>query len=95
MATIHNFITLSDTEATQVSDSSKTRSGRDITLQNVNSSGYIYIGASTVTSEDYGYRIAANTAISFELPAQDELFAVAENDEMDLAVISITLESEN
>jgi hypothetical protein len=95
MATLHNFITLSDTEATQVSDSSKTGSGRDITLQNVNSSGYIYIGASTVTSEDYGYRIAANTAISFELPAQDELFAIAENDEMDLAVISITLESEN
>jgi hypothetical protein len=95
MATLHNFITLSDTEATLVSDPSKTGSGRDITLQNVNNSGYIYIGASNVTSEDYGYRIAANTAISFELPAQDELFAIAENDEMDLAVISITLESEN
>jgi hypothetical protein len=95
MATTHNLITLSNTEATQVSDSANTGSGRDITLQNVNSSGYIYIGASTVTSENYGYRIAANAAISFELPAQDELFAVSENDEMNLAVISITLESEN
>ena len=94
MATSHNFITLSSEEATQVSDLSKEGSGRDITLQNVNSSGYIYIGASSVTSEDYGYRIAANTAISFELPAQDELFAVAQNNGMDLAVISITLESE-
>jgi hypothetical protein len=95
MATLHNFITLSDTEATLVSDPSKTGSGRDITLQNVNSSGYIYIGSSTVTSENYGYRIAANTAISFELPSQDEIFAVAQNDEMNLAVISITLENEN
>jgi hypothetical protein len=69
-------------------------SGMDITLQNINESGYIYIGGETVTPSDYGYRIAPNTAISFELDGSDALYAVSEGS-LNLAVIQIALESTN
>ena len=91
MSTTHNFITLSNTTPVQVSEPSKDGPARDITLQNVNTSGYIYIGESSVTSSNYGYRISPNTAISFELLDQDEIFAISENNAMNLAVISVNL----
>jgi hypothetical protein len=91
MATTHNFITLSNTTPVQVSEPSNDGPARDITLQNVNASGYIYIGDSSVTSSNYGYRISPNTAISFELLDQDEIFAISENNAMNLAVISVNL----
>jgi hypothetical protein len=95
MATIHNIIELSTTQPTQLSDPSSSGSGRDITFQNISDFGYVYIGTSAVSSTDYGFRILPNTAISFELTAQDEIFAISENEGMRLAVISINLENEN
>jgi len=69
-----------------------TTSGRDVTIQNVNASGYIYVGGTGVTTENYGYRISANHAISFELDSQDELYVIGSTSNMKVAVISINLE---
>lgn len=92
MAT-HSLITLSNTTATALTPNG-THSGIDITIQNVNESGYIYIGAtSTVSSTDYGFRIMPNHAISFELPGNDDLFAIAQTDGLKIAVIKTSLES--
>ena len=68
-------------------------SGLDVTIQNVNASGYIYIGGEGVTSTNYGYRISPNHAISFELPGSDSLYAIASTTSMSVAVISIGLET--
>ncbi len=69
--------------------------GMDITLQNVNASGYIYIGGDeTLTSTNYGFRIMPNHSISFELPSADALYAVADGS-MSLAVMMTGLESQN
>lgn len=68
-------------------------SGLDVTIQNVNTSGYIYIGGEGVTSTNYGYRISPNHAISFELPGSDSLYAIASTTSMSVAVISIGLET--
>jgi hypothetical protein len=65
----------------------------DITIQNVNSSGYIYIGGDdTVNSENYGYRIAPNNAWSVELPGNDALYAMAEWSGLYIAVMQVGLE---
>jgi len=91
--TQHSLITLSNTSATRLTPNG-THSGMDITLQNVNASGYIYVGGNNEISDtDYGFRIMPNHSISFELPGKDELYAISSTDNMKLAVIKINLES--
>ena len=89
---IHSLVTLSDSTPTRVSPHG-THSGVDITIQNVNTSGYIYIGSSTVSEENYGYRILPNHAISVELSGQSSLYAVASVNAMKAAVLRTNLES--
>lgn len=92
--TTHNVYTLSDSETTQITPNG-THSGMDITIQNVNTSGHVYVGGDGVTSSNYGYRIMPNHAISFELAGEDDLYLIAENNEMKAAVIKINLEGHN
>ena len=68
-------------------------SGMDITIQNVNASGYIYVGGEGVTSSNYGYRISPNHAISFELPSNDGLYLMSSDSDMQAAVIQTGLEN--
>jgi hypothetical protein len=90
--TIHSLATLSNTTATRLTPNG-THSGLDITIQNVNASGYIYIGGnSDISDTDYGFRLMPNHSISFELPGKNELFAIASSNEMKLAVIKTNLE---
>jgi hypothetical protein len=64
----------------------------DITIQNVNATGFVYIGAEGVTSSNYGYRIAPDNAISFELSGSDALFAIAGDVGSSVAVFKTQLE---
>jgi len=89
--TAHNLYNIGTSEVRITPNG--THSGMDITIQNVNSSGYVYVGAEGVSSSDYGYRILPNHAISFELHGNDALYVVASAPDMDVAVISMNLES--
>lgn len=88
--TIHSLTTLSDSSATLLSPNG-THSGVNVSVQNANDDGYIYIGGDTVTTLDYGYRISPNSAIAFELDAYDSIYAVSETNGMKAAVIITTL----
>lgn len=90
--TQHNLVTLSNTSATLISPPN-THSGTDITIQNVNASGYVYVGGESVSSTNYGYRLLPNHAISFELDGRDSLFAISSAPAMKAAVIQISLET--
>jgi hypothetical protein len=72
----HSLVTLSNTSATKLTPNGK-HSGMDITLQNVNESGYIYIGGEAVTSTNYGFRIMPNHSFSIELNGNDAIYAIA------------------
>ena len=74
--TKHALTTLSSSTATKITPVG-THSGMDITLQNVNADGYIYIGSSSVSSTNYGFRIMPNHSISFELPGKNSLYAIS------------------
>lgn len=89
--TTHRLYTVNSTSAVALTPPG-VHSGMDITIQNVNISGYLYLGSSSVTTSDYGYRLLPNHAISFELPGQDDLYVIAENDGMAAAVIKTNLE---
>lgn len=89
--TTHQIYTLSNVTPTEITPPG-THSGMDITIQNVNGAGYIYVGSETVTTSNYGYRLLPNHAISFELSGEDDLHLIAENLNMLAAVIKINLE---
>jgi len=67
----------------------------DITIQNVHASATVYIGGEGVTSSNYGYRLLAGSAISFELPGKDALYAITDTNESKVAIIKTNLESGN
>jgi hypothetical protein len=88
--TTHNLYTLSNTVATNISEGRD--AGYDITVQNVNISGYIYLGGADVSSTDYGFRLAPNQAFSVELPGTDDLYVVGSTTNLKAAVIRTNLE---
>jgi hypothetical protein len=92
--TSHALTTLSSSAATRLTPSG-IHSGLDITVQNVHASATVYIGGEGVTSSDYGYRLLAGTAVSFELPGRDALYAISSTNGTQVAVIKTGLESGN
>ena len=89
----HSLMSISNSAATRLTPSG-THSGMDITIQNVNASGYIYLGVNdTLDATNYGFRIMPNHSISFELVGDDVLYAFASAPDMKAAVIKINLES--
>lgn len=90
--TQHSLTTLSSSSPTRLTPNG-IHSGMDITIQNVNDSGYIYIGGEDLSSTSYGYRIMPNHAISVELNGQSSLYAIASTNNMKLAVLNTSLES--
>ncbi len=92
MATRHALVSLSSAEAVRLT-ATGIHSGMDITIQNVDDEAYVYIGSESVTSLDYGYRIAPGHAISWELPGTDSLYAITNTDGSKVAVLKTNLES--
>lgn len=91
----HKLITLSDSTPTRLTPKGM-HAGMDITIQNVNDSGYIYIGGTeTLSASDYGFRLIPNQAIAFELPGMDALYAISQNNEMLVGLIKTGLESQD
>lgn len=88
----HGLTTLSNITPIRLTPNG-VHSGIDITLQNVNDSGYIYIGGSnTVSSTNYGFRIMPNHSISIELNGSDAIYAISSVNGMSLAVLKARLE---
>lgn len=92
--TIHALTTLSDSVATRLTPAGL-HSGMDITIQNTDASAVVYIGGEGVTSSDYGFRLNPGSAISFELPGMDALYAISDTEDSKVAVLKTNLESGN
>jgi len=88
--TTHKIETLGETP-TKITPNG-THSGMDITIQNVNTSGYIYVGGEGVSTSNFGYRLMPNHAISFELSGQDDLYLIGESSGLLAAVLKLKLE---
>jgi hypothetical protein len=89
--TQHALVSLSSSSSTRLTPLG-THSGRDFTIQNVNDSGYIYIGGQEVTALNYGFRIMPNHAISVELTGRHGIYAIASGPDMKAAVLQTNLE---
>ena len=91
--TTHEIVALSTTVPVKLTEG-QTHSGMDITIQNINATGYVYVGGDDVSTTDYGFRILPNHSISFELSGKDTLYVVSSAGGMSAAVIKIGLETE-
>jgi hypothetical protein len=89
--TTHSLLEIGNESPVLVSPTG-VHSGCDITIQNVNGSGYIYLGGQGVTTSNYGFRIDPNSAVSFELPGKSALYAIGSLSSMDVAVLTMDLE---
>ena len=89
--TRQNLVTLSSSQATLVGPI-VVHGGTDLTVQNANDEGYIYLGNEYVTTERYGFRLLPNTAVSFELPAYSTIYAISSVNGMNAAIIMTGLE---
>jgi len=91
MATRHSIVALNTSTPVRVTPIG-THSGVDITIQNINSTGYVYVGGDDVSTTDYGFRILPNHSISFEVTGRDQLYLVSSAGSMNAAVIMLSLE---
>ena len=92
MATYHKLLTLSNETATELTPGGKTHSGLDLTIQNVHETANVYIGSSSVTASNYGYKLEAGDAFSVELNPRDELYAISDVNGSSLALLRVLLE---
>jgi len=70
-----------------------THSGMDITIQNVDITHNVYIGADGVTSTNYGYKLIPGHGWSVELSGMDDLYICGDQDGQFAAVIKVKLEA--
>jgi hypothetical protein len=89
--TTHSLTTLSNTSATRLTPNGL-HSGMDITIQNVDSSAYVFLGGEGVTASDYGYRLAPGSAWSVELPGLDAIYAITDINNSKVALLKTGLE---
>jgi hypothetical protein len=89
--TTHALTQLSNTEATRLTPPGL-HSGMDITLQNVNTDAYVFVGGEGVTTTNYGYRISPNNGWAIELPGKDALYAISDVNGANVAVLQTGLE---
>ena len=92
--TTHSLTPLSSSTATRLTPAG-VHSGMDITIQNIHASAYVYVGGEGVTTSSYGYRLSPGSAISFELPGKDAMYAITDTNSSQVAVIKTNLETGN
>lgn len=88
---VNKIVALSTTSPILLSPPA-THSGVDITVQNINGEGYVYIGGSNLTSGNYGFRIDPSHAVSVELNGRDALYALGSTAGLSVSVFMSNLE---
>jgi hypothetical protein len=89
--TTHSLTTLTNSAPLRLTPNGL-HSGMDITIQNVDSSAYVFLGGEGVTASDYGYRLAPGSAWSVELPGLDAIYAITDTNGSKVALFKMGLE---
>lgn len=90
--TTNKIVSLSTTTPVLLSPPN-THTGVDITVQNINAEGYVYLGGSNLNNGNYGFRIDPSHAFSIELGGKDSLYALGSTAGLTAAVLTTNLES--
>jgi hypothetical protein len=93
MATYHEIVTLSDSAPVELTPEGKVHSGLDLTVQNLDEEAIVYLGAEDVSSTSYGFKLLPGAGFSIELNPRDELYAISDTDESEVALLRVLLEN--
>jgi hypothetical protein len=85
----HRLQALSTSTPTQLTIDDEVQSANTLVVQNINDSGFIYIGTTAVSSSNYGYKIYPGQGFTIELSAYTRVYAVSSNGSMSAAVMVI------
>jgi len=92
MAIAHQIVALNSSTATLVSIPSASEvpyeHNASISVQNLSGSVVVYLGNSTITTSSYGYALLPGASVSFDLLADDQLFAIAASGTPNVAVLA-------
>jgi hypothetical protein len=93
MATHHEIVTLSNTTPVELTPEGKIHSGLDLTVQNIDEEAIVYLGAEDVSSTSYGFKLLPGAGFSIELNPRDELYAISDTDDSEVALLRVLLEN--
>jgi hypothetical protein len=93
MATYHEIVTLSNATATELTPEGRIHSGLDLTVQNIDEEAIVYLGAEDVSSTSYGFKLLPGAGFSIELNPRDELYAISDTDDSEVALLRVLLEN--
>ena len=93
MATYHEIVTLSNTTPVELTPEGKVHSGLDLTVQNIDEEAIVYLGAEDVSSTSYGFKLLPGAGFSIELNPRDELYAISDTDDSEVALLRVLLEN--
>ena len=88
--TQHNISVIGNTTPIRISPPGK-HSGLDFTIQNINTSGNIYIGDANVSAESYGFKLAPGQGFSVVLPGRESLYVIGSAANLSIATITFSL----
>jgi len=92
MALNHQNYTLSNITSTIITiDSGDTAlPAMDMSIQNLSSTAFVYIGNSSVSSTNFGFRIDPGAVLSIDrVMWKDEIYAIADTNNSAIAVIRL------
>lgn len=80
---------LSTTTPSLLNMGDRTPTTKTLVVQNINDSGYIYLGSESVTSTDYGFKLFPGQGFTIEMSAFSKLYAIASAAGIKAAVMEI------
>lgn len=90
----HGLVTVNSTTPTQliIDDTDTVHYFGSLSIQNVDEEATVYLGDSTVTTSDYGYRLLPGNAFFVErVPRYHGLYAVSSAASSQVAVLRVSL----
>ena len=81
--------TLSTSTPVQLSIDDVCQMANTLVVENVNDSGYIYLGHENVSTSDYGFKLYPSQAFTIELRPYDRVWAISSIQGMTAAVMIV------
>ncbi len=75
----HRIVTLNSTATSLVNKSSAVDSRCTLSIQNIKTIGYAYLGNASVTTTNYGHKLYPGQSFTIELSKSDDLYAVGDS----------------
>jgi hypothetical protein len=85
----HRLQALSTSTPAQLTIDDEVQSANTLVVQNINDNGFIYLGTSSVSSSNYGYKLYPGQGFTIELSSYTRVYAVSSGSGMSAAVMVI------